>query len=265
MKRILFYVLFFFFAAANVYGISPAKEYKFKPSDIKLNYDEYKVGGSDGQCMNVWYMPSRVKNKKNICILIVGSDSGNMGYSLPYVTGLLANGFDVVSFDYRGFGESSAFKHSSKKLYHKEYVDDFVSVLSWVKREKKPARVGCMAFSMGSIICNLGKSKEGFDFLVSEGFITSPQKLVARIQKGKDKKVVLPLLERSYEKEMDAYKIPMLIFASSTEKITTLEDAKTFAAKAANRKIIAHDGGHLAGARTIGVKEYIGLITDFLK
>lgn len=264
MKKILSFTLLFVFLQAILSAINPSTEYKFTPKDIKLDFDEYKIGTADGECLNLWHLKSRAKIKRNVCVLIVGSDSGNMGYNLPYVSSLLSDGFDVVTFDYRGFGSSSSFKHNSKRLFHKEYIEDFTSAISWIKRDLKPNKIACLAFSMGSLICNYGKEKEPFDYLISEGFISSPKLITDRIKEQKSKSVLLPLMNSNYESLLQKYKIPILIFASAEDKITTLEDAKIFSSSSSNRKIIAYKGGHLAGARSIGVKEYGGLITDFL-
>lgn len=259
----LFLIFLFCLLSSSSFGISPLKEYKYKPSAIKIKYDEYKVGTADGHCINAWHMPGQKENKKNICVLIVGSDAGNMGFSLPYVKALIANGYDVITFDYRGFGESSSFKHNPDFLFHTEYVEDFISILNWSKREFQFKKIACFGFSMGTLICNLGKEFEDFDYLIGEGFISSPELLVKRIKKEKNREIKLPLY--ASVPVVNSYQIPVLMFASTQDKITLIDDVKDFAASTSNRKIIAYDGGHLAGARTIGIKEYMGLILEFLR
>ncbi len=260
-------MLFFCFVMISIkaFTINPLKEYKVDPSSLNIDFEEYKIGTKDGHCLNVWYMESKIKEKRNATILIAGSDAGNMGFSLAYAQSLLQNGFDVVCFDYRGFGSSSDFKHDKDALYHLEYVIDFETAMEWLKRSFKPNNIAVLSFSMGSLIATLGKEAQSFDYMIAESFITSPQKIVDRISSLKNKKISIPSLSITYEERLKTYTIPFLLFASKSDKITTLEDSKTFAEASANRKIIAHDGGHLMAARTIGGKEYAGLIVDFLK
>lgn len=262
MKKLTAFVILFQIAILNLYAINPMRDYKMKPDKFDIEYEEKKILSTDGAMLNTWIMKSTVENKKNYTFIIVGSDAGNMGFSLAYALYLLNNGYDVITFDYRGFGESSDFEYKADNLYHTEYIEDFHSVVSWVKKEIAPEKIGILAFSMGTLIATSEFEKSKYDLLVAEAFIKSPKKIVQRIKKTKGKKINLPKSTKSHRANLNKINIPILLFCSTEDKITTLKDSRKVASKMPNRKLIKFDGEHLRGAYTLGMDNYINEINQ---
>jgi len=188
-----------------------------------------------------------------------------MGFTLAYAAYLLNSGYDVITFDYRGFGESSDFKHNPNNLYHTEYIDDFHSVVSWVKKEIVPEKIGVLAFSMGTLIATAGFEKSDYDVLVAEGFIKSPRKIVKRIKKTKDKKINLPKSNKSHRQNLNKINIPMLLFGTKEDKTTTLKDSQKVVSKKPNRKLVEFNGERLRAGFTLGMDNYLNEINEFIK
>lgn len=241
------------------------RDYKMKPDKFDIEYEEKKILSSDNAMLNAWIMRSEVENKKNYTFIIAGSDAGNMGFSLAYALYLLNNGYDVVTFDYRGFGESSDFDYKPDNLYHTEYIEDFQSVVAWVKTEIAPEKIGILAFSMGTLIATAGFEKSKYDLLIAEAFIKSPRKIVQRIKKTKGNKINLPKSTKSHRSHLNKINVPILLFCSKEDKVTTLKDSRKIVSKMPNRKLIEFDGEHLRGAYTLGMGEYFSKINEFIK
>jgi len=253
MKKLTTFLILFQITILNLYAINPMREYKMKPDKFDIEYQEEKILSSNGAILNTWIMKSEAENKKNYTFIIVGSDAGNMGFSLAYALYLLKNGYDVITFDYRGFGESSDFEHKPDNLYHTEYIEDFHSVISWVKKEIAPEKIGILAFSMGTLIATTGFEKSKYDLLVAEAFIKSPRKIVQRIKKTKGKKINLPKSTKPRLSYLNKINVPMLLFSSKEDEITTLKDSRKIASKMPNRKLVEFNGEHLRGAYTLGM------------
>jgi len=264
MKKVTLFVVFFQIVIGNLYSINPMRDYTIKPDKLNIEYEEKKIPSSNSAMLNTWVMKSTIENKKNYTFIIAGSDAGNMGFSLAYAAYLLNSGYDVVTFDYRGFGESSDFKHNENNLYHAEYIDDFHSVVSWVKKEMAPEKIGVLAFSMGTLIATAGFEKSNYDVLVAEGFIKSPKKIVKRIKKTKGKKINLPKSSKSYRQNLNKINIPILLFGTKEDKTTTLKDSQKIVSKKTNRKLVEFNGERLRAGFILGMDNYLNEINEFL-
>lgn len=265
MIRLIKVSLFIFVFIQYGYSINPMKEYKVKPEQFEMDYKELKIKTSDGASLNTWVMNTQSENKKNYTFVIAGSDVGNMGFTLAYVAYLLNDGYDVVTFDYRGFGESSNFEFNPNNLYHDEYIEDFRTIINWVRSELKPENIGVLAFSMGTLISTAGYEDAKYEILISEGFIKCPKKVAKRIKNSKGKAIKLPKPSKSLCNKSKKINIPILVFASEKAKIATLKDSQQVVKQRQNRKLIVHNGEHLRGAFTIGLDNYLDKINEFIE
>ena len=238
-----------------------------RPERFELAYLEKKVTTFDGYELNSWIIKGIGSNPSDVLFVVVNSDAGNMGYVLPYAAGLAKKGFPVVTFDYRGFGESSDFKHNPNNFYHDEYITDFKSILSWVRTEMCPRKIAILSFSMGTLIATSTYEDNAFDYFVGEGFISSPTEVVQRIKETKGKNLTLPEDSEDYQDQLDKMKVPILLFGNRYDQITPLEESQDFASKLPNRKVIEYEfeGDRLRGAQTLGLDQYIGQIYEFIE
>lgn len=241
----------------EVQAIDPLREYKLTPEDFKLAYREVKIDTPDGYRLHTWVIQPEADKHKDCTFVIAGSDAGNMGFSLAYAFHLVRLGFTVVTFDYRGFGHSSDFEYNPNNYYHSEYVTDFVAVMDWVKAEGLTAKTGVLAFSMGTLIASAGYERSPYDFLVGEAFIRSPQKNVRRIKQIKNKQLILPTTAKADGRALRRVTIPILLFASTIDEITTLKDSRHIAESHPNRRVITYEGEHLKGVMALGWERYI--------
>ena len=107
-------------------ALNPKKEYDTTQFKLNLKYEERKVQTSDGASLNVWYFPSpRITNK---VLIISHNGDGNMGDNLKRIKSFMSYGFNVVTYDYRGFGKSSDFAISEDIYLYSEFYDDFEAI-----------------------------------------------------------------------------------------------------------------------------------------
>jgi uncharacterized protein len=261
MKQLLF--IFLAGVGSNSLAINPEREYRFTPTMRGLSYEEYQVKTPDNYSINVWEyaLPDSVKGDR--IVVIVGTDAGNMGYTIWQAKAFMMQGIRVVSFDYRGFGKSSDFPINRDFLYHPEFAIDLDSVLKSVRKKYATHKIGLYALSMGSYVSLLRKEK--IEFYIAEGFYHNPQKVVARIKVNKNQNVLLPASAKSVRKLTP--KIPILIFCADQDKTTTTEDAKEFAIKN-EVSILEFKGEHLYGMSVMTRDEpgdiYSEKIAEFL-
>ena len=85
----------------------PMKSTGITPDKYGIRYDEVFFHSADKTKLHGWFMPARtgVKNAKGTIVFSHGN-AGEVIHHLSYVDGLIAGGYNVLLYDYRGFGKS---------------------------------------------------------------------------------------------------------------------------------------------------------------
>jgi fermentation-respiration switch protein FrsA (DUF1100 family) len=83
----------------------PSRELAGTPGDVGLAYEELSIRTSDGQQLHGWWLPARTAESHGH-ILFCHGNAGNIADRLLEAAVLTAAGFDVLLFDYRGYGKS---------------------------------------------------------------------------------------------------------------------------------------------------------------
>lgn len=109
-KKLLILTLIFTLSFSLSFGMKPEKKYVGTPKTYGFTYKELKVKTIDNFEINTWHLAPKGKIKKNITIVLCSGDSGNMSYLIGQAVNLLYLGYNVITFDYRGFGQSQEFK-----------------------------------------------------------------------------------------------------------------------------------------------------------
>ena len=135
-------------------------------------YKELDVTTKDGYRIETWFYPAQdvpsedagqtemlpyktIDDSRRPTLIICNGDAGNMSYqqiSLAYL--YAANGINVVTFDWRGFGESSEFEMNPDYLCYTEMLTDFDAVIKAVSKEKVVDRkkIYVMGWSTGAYL-----------------------------------------------------------------------------------------------------------------
>ncbi|WP_109830402.1 alpha/beta fold hydrolase [Reichenbachiella versicolor] len=108
-------------------ALHPRKEYTVLPKHVELNPEEIKIETNDGATLNAWYF----NNKGNHLIIISHDGDGNMSDYFRHIKTLCDQGFDVMAYDYRGYGSSSDFDINPYQYIYTEFYTDFEAVLNY--------------------------------------------------------------------------------------------------------------------------------------
>ncbi len=166
----------------TAHALKPTKEYLAYPSDYGIIYREFQTVTSDSVTIKGWFFPAQVTvgisnsfigrmpvpkpyktaarayhtidDQKKPTIIICDGDAGNMAYLLPYAYELLTRGFNVVLFDWRGFGQSDVWSMNSDQLCYTEFLLDYRAVIDYVKSQPEvdSNRIGVFGFSTGAYL-----------------------------------------------------------------------------------------------------------------
>jgi pimeloyl-ACP methyl ester carboxylesterase len=142
------------------FAIIPNRTYRFYPEKIGLIYKELDVTTSDNLKIKTWFFPAQptpsdkaldaiwenpvkgtyrtIDNKPRPTIIIANGDAGNMSFQqLIYAQYFTDKGYNVVTFDWRGFGESSEWEMNTDYLVYTELLIDYDAVIKKVLQQKE--------------------------------------------------------------------------------------------------------------------------------
>lgn len=156
----------------EAHAIIPDRNYIRLPQDAGLIYKKLDVATEDGLRIETWFYPAQdfpeensgqqdmlpyrtIDEEKRPALVICNGDAGNMSYQqIDLAMIYAACGFNVVTFDWRGFGASSEFEMNPDYLCYTEMLEDYRAVLTAVKEQKEVDgnRIFLMGWSTGAYL-----------------------------------------------------------------------------------------------------------------
>lgn len=244
MKRVL--CILVFLCVHLLWAVNPIKEYVDFPTNSKLSFEEVTIKTNDGFSLKSWVCFANKAKAKNRTLVLAYGDAGNMSYYLRQTVELVNQGYNVVLFDYRGFGESDNFLIDENVLYYDEFATDLQAVVAYAK-EKFKTKVGVWALSMGTISAVLANDTTPLDYLIADGFVVSPNDVVKKMDEYLQKEIKLPSNARDYDKALSRLSIPILFFAGDRDGLTTVYDSNKVKLLNPKSQVVVYKGGHLQG------------------
>ncbi len=244
MKRFL--CILVFLCVHLLWALNPIKEYVDFPTNSKLSFEEVTIKTNDGFNLKSWVCFANKTKEKNRTLVLAYGDAGNMSYYLRQTVELVNQGYNVVLFDYRGFGESDNFSIDENVLYYDEFATDLQAVVAYAK-EKFNTKVGVWALSMGTISAVLANDSSPLDYLIADGFVISPNEVVKKMDEYLQKEIKLPSNARDYDKALSRLSIPILFFAGDRDGLTTVYDSNKVKLLNPKSQVVVYKGGHLQG------------------
>ena len=114
-------------------ALNPSRTYNQRPEKFNMAYQEIKVATNDGEAeLKAWHFNSKGVNSK--LVLIAHNGEGNMADYLRRVDAFQSLGYNVVIFDYRGYGESSEFEIDNNMYIYPHFQDDLVSMIDYCRK-----------------------------------------------------------------------------------------------------------------------------------
>jgi uncharacterized protein len=83
----------------------PSRRLAATPAAAGLDYDDVEIETADGERLHAWWVPSQAPAAGHL--LLCHGNGGNIGDRVVQIALLCAEGFDVLAFDYRGYGRST--------------------------------------------------------------------------------------------------------------------------------------------------------------
>jgi len=238
MKKILGLVpLFVLCSVSLVLALNPSRTYKSKPEKYGMKYEEKKVTTSDGATLNVWYFPCPTE-KTTKMVLICHNGEGNMGEYLERTSSFISAGYNVIAFDYRGYGESSEFAIEKSMYLYPQFATDVLAMIDFV-RKSYVQTFNVYGFGIGAgLSVGIGANRPEVKKVVADGPFLSLETYKAAAGKAGEQvdmpfgynKKYEPLF--CFENNPAAHLTGILYVVGEYDKIVTPADIKTMVGKA---------------------------------
>jgi len=92
-------------SALNSLLYFPSREIHETPAAVGLAFRDLAIETGDGERLHAWWIPTGSPSLGHV--LLCHGNAGNIGDRVPHAELLSAAGFDVLLFDYRGYGRST--------------------------------------------------------------------------------------------------------------------------------------------------------------
>ncbi len=119
--------------ASTLFALNPSRTYKQLPDKYNMVYEAHDVKTSDGVTLKAWYFPANTKTTR--LVLISHNGEGNMADYLRRVDQFTSIGYNVVTYDYRGFGESSEFEVDNNMYIYPHFQDDLKAMIDFCRQQ----------------------------------------------------------------------------------------------------------------------------------
>ena len=116
------------------------------PEQLSEKFDELRIPvGNQGENLHAWHLHSPAKNKKGLIVHFHGN-AQNMSAHVQFVWWFLQEGYDLLTFDYRGYGQSDG------NINRENSIEDATTILRAAQQRAQGRPLFIVAQSIGGVI-----------------------------------------------------------------------------------------------------------------
>jgi pimeloyl-ACP methyl ester carboxylesterase len=204
-----------FCVASSAWALKPETGYSVIPSDYGIVFDTVTIQTADSVSLRGWFFPAQdtagiansivgrlipvppelrpparpycpVVSAPRPTVVICDGDAGNMSYAIFCAHQLFTRGFNVLTFDWRGFGESDPWPMEQDQLVYTEFLSDYDAALDYVRSRPgvDSAAIGLMGFSTGAYLSfAMAARRDDVSALLGRATVTSFEDLLPILAK----------------------------------------------------------------------------------
>ncbi len=170
------------------------------PADFGLQYVDVSFPSRDGLTLRGWWLEG---GDDSPVIVVVHGSGGNRAdpaeRMLGIVKDLVSHGYNILTFDMRGHGESDG-EHISAGLYEK---NDLLGAIDYIRGRGIENKIGILGFSMGAAVCLMtAPESEEIDAVVADASYAN----------------IVSIIESEFAERSDlpGFFIPIILFMART-------------------------------------------------
>jgi fermentation-respiration switch protein FrsA (DUF1100 family) len=247
-----FVVLLSFYQNSLLYF--PTRSVAVTPSDVGLEFEKLELKTEDGVHLAAWFVPATLPRGT---ILFCHGNGGNISHRLDSLLLFHRLGFDVLIFDYRGYGDSEG-QPSELGTYR-----DVEACWRYLTQERgvAPGRIILFGRSLGGAVALYLASHETPGALILESTFTSVPDLAAKLYPLFPVRLICRMQYDSLAR-IGQIRSPVLIIHSREDEIIPFNHGQRLFAEAKDPKsFLELRGGHNDGFLASGQGYILGLNT----
>ncbi len=222
--------------ATALFALNPKRTYDITPADFGMDYKEISIKSTDSTVLNAWHFIPRKDGKSQKMIILSPSGDGNMEDLIEQAGQFVTLGYQVITYDYRGYGKSTDFKISSKFYIYSQFAQDLEAVLDWSQKYDVKLAKDLYGVGIGAgLSVSLGASKNYVNRVIADGTYATLETVSKRLEE-KGEKMMMPIgydkttLEPRFALESKGkYLDKVLLIVADKDPICKAEDAKALA------------------------------------
>lgn len=210
-------IIFLFLFANSLHALKPQRGYPAIPSEYGIIYKEVTFQTVDGLNIKGWFFPTQdttgiantvvgrhipvppelkrdprpyltLDKDKRPTIILCSGDAGNMSHLIFYAYHLFTQGFNVLTFDWRGFGGSDDWPIDKDQLCYTEFLLDYDAAIDFVKNQPEvdSTAIGLLGFSTGAYLSfAMAAKRDDIAAYAARALLTSFDDLLAILKEVK--------------------------------------------------------------------------------
>lgn len=224
---------------ADKYFYFPKSDFPNTPQSIGLSHSEITIPSTNGTSLHGWLIPAKsgIQNAIGTVVYHHGNE-GSIGYYVKRIPWLVEENFNVVMYDYRGYGKSTG------KITRKGLIDDAAAAIRYTlnRADLKHTKVISYGHSLGGAKSTVAHATHNFGSrlvaAINESSFAS-YKDMAEIKGGLTART---LTNDSYSpaEHIKKINIPIFLIHGTNDTVIPISQADKLKASASNKSNILY-------------------------
>ncbi|MFZ4400022.1 MAG: alpha/beta hydrolase [Bacteroidales bacterium] len=198
MKTIASLLVIFLLTTTSLFALKPEKEYKVLPAEFGLVYEKLSIPTKDNMQLAAWFYKAPSESKK--LVIISANGDGNMSKMIEMASQFLTLGYNVITYDYRGYGESSDFKINQNFYIYAQFEKDLNAVIDYSRKYySKYRQLDLYGQGMGAgLSIAIGCNRSEVNKIIADSPYNTLEGVQKRIKEVNNQDVMIPLAFDKY-------------------------------------------------------------------
>ena len=211
----------------------PTKDMPATPKDRGLVYENVTFSTSDDVQLHGWFLPVAKGQSVKGTVVFSHGNAGSIGHHLPFTDWLPRNGYQLLMYDYRGFGKSGGAPSREGLIRDVEAAFAY----SLTRKEIAGGKIYSFGHSLGgakSIVALTRAKVPGLRAVITDGTFASYEGMAEIMAGNFGKNLVSD--ELSPKSAVAKLPVPLLIVHGTADEVVPLSQGKELFAAARPRK-----------------------------
>jgi uncharacterized protein len=240
----------------------PTRNTPYTPQRYGRTFEDVTFSAADGTQLHGWFIPATKKVKTLGTVVFSHGNTGSVGYHIGFIDWMIDAGYNVMMYDYRGFGKSAG------SPTRDGLISDAQAAFAYTS--KRSDVVGTKLFSYGhslggakSIVAACTAKIPSLRGVITEGTFASYQGMAVHLAGNFGRNMVTDeLAPKTHVAKLPA---PLLIIHGTDDEVVPLQQGRELFAAAVPRKTLFEvKGGHHGDSLSINQGAYRKKVLEWM-